>query len=324
MSARTLKESYTSKKAIEIKKKAKLIHEQKLQENALLLENAKQITSLIKALRSIDFANNGYKSLAAARDAAVNDLDQSLGNSKSIRGKMRNLGKMIKSIGRDSPVGATLAMSDGIYNFFDGLNDYITSKATGTNAGTDDEGNKVDLDNLTILEVLTGDLEDQKEIETRIKGLHKFVKDSFKSEGKLSVFNKSWMKTYFKNNFDVLVKEVTNSTMGNLNTVMQAVASNLKNAKELGSEALGGGGGTMGSESPTGPAQTKSSQPSGASAGSEGTEDDTSGMTDKNERAAAVKKADEIYPKIVNAIKDIDQDVARKVIASLAFNDMLK
>lgn len=301
----------------------RLIQEQRRQMKveALILEAFDKRTmaaaiEVIKQLKSLDFGK--LASLAAARDAAVADVNRELGGSKQ-QGLVRRIVNLFSSQKENSFVDA-LAFADATKNFFDQFSQYVTAlNANGPDSQT--LGSLVtgksseELDDLSAVKGLGGD---EKK---RLSDLQKVIISGLKPQGALAAVGKNWIDKYLKGRkgLQQLARDLLKMPVRDLLLVSKNVSASLKNASAVGQAAAGAAQqAAVSTDGSTGSNPSNASQPEQGSASTK----------TNNVASGAQSPSDPVVDKAFDAIKpDLggeDEAATKKIIAALAAKDMIK
>lgn len=267
--AKTLREQYEAKKVKSLQERLvpidkKVISELRWSENDQLIYEAfdknqmNQAIKTVKQLKTINFGALG--SLAAGRDAAVNDVTSALAGSSS-KGLIRKIVGLFKS-GKENPLVDSLAFCDALNNFFGQFSQYVTALG-GENqdqplATIITGKNPDELDDLTSIQGLGSD---EKK---KLKDMQNVILKGFKPNGTLGKLSKNWIDKYMKGKkgMQQLAKDLLKMTPKDLNVIGNSVAGALKNAEAVGQAAAGASQqATTGSNPSAGTKSANSTQP---------------------------------------------------------------
>lgn len=302
----TLKERYEHKKDV--------LLEQALLE-AFDQNMMNQATQIFKSLQSINFSGAGLNVFASARDLAISDVDEVL-KSQSQKGLIRKFLGLFKK--PQNPLIDAFMFCDALKNFFENFLQYIEARKTG-----DENASEKTLSQLIggSTENTIASLANQSSKNETLKNL---LINGFKPDGFMKKFSKGWQKKYIKNKYNEIAKELMNSNVNKLEQIAGEVVEKLKNVSEIAKSLVGAQSvasqQTLGS---TGTEQSKVTEPSGGSSSTDKTSN-APGNSSSSAKDVAVKTANEVYGTLNDKFGDIDEETTKKIIAVLAYNDMIK
>jgi len=309
-----LKESYLRKKEI--------LFERTILE-AFSKDLMKQATEIFKSLQSIKFSQAGLKSLAAARDSAVHDVDSVL-SSKSDTGLIKKFISLFKQ--SQNPLIDAFAFCDALKNFFEDFSTYIEAKKTGVD-NPEDKTLKELIVGSTDQTTISGITDDR----LRSENLRDLIIKGFQPDGAMKKLSKNWQKKYIKSNFSEIAKDLMNANVGKIEEISKEIVEKLSNVSEI-AKSLTGAQNTAAKQTfqTSGTEQTNVSQPTGSSNISDPSSSKaTAGADDvvnklSASKKQAVKTANELYASMEDKFGNIDSETVRKIIAVLAWHDNIK
>lgn len=245
MAKETLNERYRRKQVAQLKERMDsrdVLIEQLILEK-FDKETARQATLVIKALNSLDFGAAGLKTLAAARDAAVQDANRALGG-KSNQGVLRRIIGLFKDGGAGNPVVDSIAFANAVSNFFETFNEYLEGYKGKVQAGGGDA------DEMSVQQLVTGVSPDQASVadaaaaaegdaKENLKLLQQVITKGLKPDGALAQVGKTWQKKYLKNNWGQLAQDIMQAKVGEVQKVGKESMAALKNSSAVGQAAAG-------------------------------------------------------------------------------------
>lgn len=297
------------------------IRKQKALLEAFNQQTVDEAVHIIKALQSIDFSTAGMKSLASARDTAIQDVD-SIVSGQSQRGIVQRFASMFTKNADKNPLLDVLAFCDALRNFFIGLAKYVDARKTGI-----DNPNDKLLKNIVLKNAETPSIESMTNDKKQLKMLQDLIINGLKPEAYLKkVASKAWQQKYIKNKYADIAKDVMNSSVGNIEKIAADINEKFENVSTIARNALNAGGATSkNSVGTTGTQQATGTQPGASSNVSEPTANTGRGGTNDTEaKKTAVNTASELYKTLHDRFGDIPEETVKKVIAILAYHDNVK
>lgn len=281
--------------------------------NQAVLDDAIQ---LIKALKSIDFSKAGMQGLASARDTALSDIDEII-SVESRQGFMKKLASLFKQ--KKNPLIDVLALCDAMKNFFTGMTKYLEARKTGVQNADE----KV-VKNLVIDPNASRSIKSMTDDRKQIQNLQNLIINGLKPEPYLKkVATNAWQQRYLKNGYSEIAKDIMNAKVSDVETVAKTVIEAFKDVSAIARLAIDSQTtapkSTKGS---TGSEQTSTTQLSTDSAKSSGSEQ--TGLGGSDAKKVAVGIANDVYSSLPSKFGDIPAETVKKIIAVLAYNDMIK